>query len=73
MDAALNTLKSAIKPDEQLNAVYTVQQIYIDEGPEVILYYRAEARGVSAKLNNFLHNPSTSSDMWNIEDWWVSP
>jgi peptide/nickel transport system substrate-binding protein len=72
MDAALDTLKSAIKPDEQLNAVWEVQQIYIDEVPEVVLYYRAEARGVAADLNNFLKNPGTSSDMWNIEDWWLT-
>jgi len=72
MDNALNTLKSAIKPDEQVQAAYKVQQIYIDKTPEVALYYRNETRGVSAKLNNFLYNPSTSSDMWNIEDWWVT-
>jgi peptide/nickel transport system substrate-binding protein len=72
MDAALDTLKSAIQADAQLEAVYTVQQLYIDQVPEVVLYYRAEVRGVSAKLNNFLKNPGTSSDMWNVEDWWLS-
>jgi ABC-type transport system substrate-binding protein len=73
MDAALDTLASAIRPEEQLDAVYTVQEIYIDQVPEVVLYYRAEARGVSAKLNNFEKNPGTASDMWNIEDWWMTP
>lgn len=71
MDAALNTLKSAIDPKDQLEAAYKVQQVYIDNIPEVVLYYRNEARGVSVKLQNFLKNPSTSSDMWNIEDWWM--
>ena len=72
MDAALNTLKAAIKPDEQLQAVYKVQQIYIDQVIEIPIYYRNEARGVSAKLNNFFYNPGTASDMWNIQDWWVT-
>jgi len=73
MDAALDTLKSAVKTEDQINAVYTVQQIYIDQVPEVVLYYRAEVRGVAAGLNNFEKNPGTSSDMWNIEDWWLTP
>ena len=32
-----------------------------------------EARGVNVKLQNFLKNPSTSSDEWNVEDWWLQP
>jgi len=72
MDDALNTLRDAIDPEAQVLAAYTVQQVYIDTIPEVSLYYRNEARGVGAKVNNFLKNPSTSSDMWNIEDWWVT-
>jgi ABC-type transport system substrate-binding protein len=71
MDSALDTLKAAIRPEDQLEAVYTVQEVYIDQVPEVVLYYRAEARGVAADLHNFQKNPGTSSDMWNIEDWWV--
>jgi peptide/nickel transport system substrate-binding protein len=71
MDAAINILKSAIKPEDQLKAAYTIQQVYIDVVPEVALYYRNEARGVSAKLQNFLKNPSTASDIWNVEDWWL--
>ena len=46
--------------------------MYIDQVPEVVLYYRNEARGVGIKVQNFLKNPSTASDMWNIEDWWVT-
>jgi peptide/nickel transport system substrate-binding protein len=72
MDDSLNVLRSSILLKDQLEAVWTVQQVYIDEVPEVVLYYRNEARGVSVKLNNFFKNPSTSSDMWNVEDWWVT-
>ena len=71
MDAALDVLKKAIKPEDQIQAAYKIQDVYIDQTPEVVLYYRNEARGVGIKVQNFLKNPSTASDMWNIEDWWI--
>ena len=71
MDAAINTLKAAIDPKDQVQAAYKIQQVYIDQVPEVVLYYRNEVRGVSVKLQNFFKNPSTATDMWNIEDWWL--
>ena len=71
MDAAIDVLKDAIDPAEQVEAAYTVQEVYQETWPEIPLYYRNEARGVSAKLHNFLKNPSTSSDVWNAEDWWI--
>ncbi|MER3417910.1 MAG: hypothetical protein C4343_02090 [Chloroflexota bacterium] len=72
MDAALDQLKSAILTKDQIAAAWKVQEIYVDQVPEVALYYRNEARGVSVRLHNFFKNPSTSSDFWNVEDWWVS-
>lgn len=71
MDAAIDVLKSAIKTEDQLKAAYKIQEVYVNEVPEVVLYYRNEARGVSVKLQNYFMNPSTASDMWNIEDWWL--
>ncbi len=71
MDAAINVLKAETDQAKQLDAAYAIQQVYIDSIPEVVLYYRNEARGVSNRVQNFLKNPSTASDMWNIEDWWV--
>jgi peptide/nickel transport system substrate-binding protein len=72
MDSAINVLKNAIDPNEQLKAAQTIQQVYADKVPEVALYYRNEARGVNVKLHNFQKNPSTQTDMWNIEDWWMT-
>lgn len=72
MDAALDVLKTSIKADEQVQAAYTVQQVYVDKFAEIPLYYRNETRGVSSRLNNFFKNPSTQSDFWNLEDWWLS-
>lgn len=71
MDDAIDVLKQAIKPEDQIQAAYTIQDVYIAQTPEVVLYYRNEARGVGIKVQNFLKNPSTASDMWNIEDWWI--
>ena len=73
MDAAIDVLRKAINPADQVQATYKIQDLYIANVPEIVLYYRAEARGVSVKLRNFLKNPSTSSDMWNIQDWWIAP
>jgi peptide/nickel transport system substrate-binding protein len=71
MDAALDTLRDSIKTEDQIEAVFTVQQIYADQAAEIPLYYRQSTRGKSVRLQNFFKNPGTSSDMWNIEDWWI--
>jgi peptide/nickel transport system substrate-binding protein len=73
MDAAIDVLAKAIKPADQVEATYTIQQVYIDQIPEIVMYYRNEARGVNAKLQNFKKNPSTASDVWNAQDWWLKP
>jgi len=38
----------------------------------VILYYRSQVRGLKSDLQNYERNPSSSSDMWNIEDWFLT-
>ena len=71
MDAALDVLKTKIQTADQIAAVKTVQQVFVDQAAEIPLYYREEARGVSTRLQNFLKNPGTATDVWNSEDWWV--
>ena len=71
MDAAINVLTNAIKPADQVQAAYKIQEVYLDQIPEVVIYYRNGVRGVSTPLQNFFQNPSTASDMWNIQDWWM--
>ncbi len=73
MDGAIDVLRESIKPADQVQATYRIQQRYIDLVPEIALYYRNDARGIGAGLRNFLKNPSTSSDLWNIQDWWLAP
>jgi peptide/nickel transport system substrate-binding protein len=71
MDAALDALAVEITTEAQIEAVKTVQEIYIENAAEIPLYYRNSTRGVSTRLQNFEKNPSTASDIWNIEDWWI--
>jgi peptide/nickel transport system substrate-binding protein len=71
MDAALDALAVEITTEAQIEAVRTVQQIYVDNVAEIPLYYRNETRGVSTRLQNFEKNPTTASDIWNIEDWFI--
>jgi peptide/nickel transport system substrate-binding protein len=73
MDSALDVLRSAVSTEEQIQAANTIQQVYVDQIAEIPLYYRENARGKSVRLQNFFKNPSTASDMWNIQDWWVQP
>ncbi|HSS36318.1 MAG TPA: ABC transporter substrate-binding protein [Patescibacteria group bacterium] len=73
MDEAIDVLEQAVAPGQQVDATYTIQRVYVDQVPEIVLYYRNEARGIGAKLQNFRKNPSTASDIWNVEDWWLVP
>ncbi len=73
VDAAIDTLKNSLNPQDQLQAAYTIQKIVdVDKNYEVALYYRTQVRGVSTRLQNFFQNPGTSSDMWNAQDWFVT-
>ena len=74
VDAAIQTLKDSMNPQDQLDAAYKIQQIVdVDKVYEVALYYRQQVRGVSSRLNNFFQNPGTASDQWNAQDWFVTP
>lgn len=71
MDAALDELYKTVDPAKIYEIAQTLQEIYASSNFEVPLYYRSSVRGVSNRLGNFIKNPSTASDMWNTEDWFV--
>src|SRR5262249_41382992 len=71
MDSALQVLQSAIKPEDQVSAAYTVQKVYVDKLIEQALYYRNEVRGYASRIQNLEWNPSSATEIWNIEDWWI--
>jgi peptide/nickel transport system substrate-binding protein len=73
VNAAIDKMKSAINPQDQVQYSYQVQKIIdVDKQYEIVLYYRTSVRGQSARLQNFFPNPSTSSDLWNAQDWFVT-
>jgi len=72
MDAALKTLKDSIKPEDQVKAAYTVQKVYADKMIEIPLYYRSEVRGYAADVKNLDWNPSSATELWNIEDFFIA-
>jgi peptide/nickel transport system substrate-binding protein len=71
MDAALDTLRTSVRTDQQIDAAKTIQRIDREQVPDISLYYRESPRGISNRLRNFFQNPSSQGDIWNIEDWWV--
>ena len=73
MDAALDVLKAALKPDDQVQAAYKVQEQYVKDNVEIALYYRNEVRGYATKIKNLLWNPSSATELWNVEDWFLAP
>ena len=72
MDTVLDELFGLTDPFEQVEKAAEVQSLHTELQPEVVLYYRSSARVVNANLENFFKNPGTSSDMWNIEDWYLA-
>jgi len=75
VDAGIDRLGSALSAADQVTAAYDLQRAYVSEVPEVALYYRAEVRGISGNVRNFIMHPGTTlgdgADTWNVEDWWI--
>ncbi|MEA2537595.1 MAG: peptide/nickel transport system substrate-binding protein [Chloroflexota bacterium] len=71
LDAAWNAVKSNVDFSKVRDAMYTVQDLYSKLAPEYPLFYWKNAYLVSPKLHNVTGNPTTSSVLWNVEDWWL--
>jgi ABC-type transport system substrate-binding protein len=72
MDEALDSLYGATDQAEAMDLAVTFQQVHTEQQPEVVLYYRSNVRGFNPKITNYLQNPGTGSDMWNIGDWFLT-
>jgi peptide/nickel transport system substrate-binding protein len=72
MDAVLDQLFGLTDPEDQVEVAGEVQRLHTELQPEVVMYYRSSARVVNVNLENFAKNPGTSSDMWNVEDWYLA-
>lgn len=64
-------LRNAVEPQAQLDAAYAVQKLYVDKLVEQTLSYRNEVRGYATRIKNLEWNPSSSTEVWNIEDRFI--
>jgi len=71
LDEALDNLFGATDQAEAVDLAYEIQRVLTEVQSEVVLYYRSNVRGVNSNLMNYLQNPGTASDMWNIGDWYL--
>lgn len=74
MDAVLTDLKTQVDLTKQFADAQKLQQIYVDNTPEIALYYRSEVTGVGVHVGNWpTYNVSTSGPTWNVEDLFFKP
>ena len=71
MDAALDELYATTDPALQVALSQDIARVHTEIQAETVLYYRSNVRGVNPKIGNYLQNPGTASDMWNIGDWFL--
>jgi len=71
LDAAWNKVKNSVDFSVVRDAMYTVQDIYSKLAPEYPLFYWKNAYLVNPKLHNVVGNPTVSTVLWNVEDWWL--
>ena len=71
MDAALDILRNGALPADRITAAYRAQRRYVDDLVEIPLYYRNDVRGYATRIRNLLWNPSRSTELWNVEDWFI--
>ena len=74
LDDALAKIGSEIDPEAQKAAAATMQEELAKALPEIPLYYRAEATGVSNHVGGYAKfNPSSAGPTWNAQDWYFVP
>jgi peptide/nickel transport system substrate-binding protein len=74
LDEALDKIGSEIDPEAQKAAAATMQEELAKALPEIPLYYRAEATGVSNHVGGYAKfNPSSAGPTWNAQDWYFVP
>jgi peptide/nickel transport system substrate-binding protein len=74
MDQALSKLETDVDLKAQLQDAGAVQDAYVAGIPEVPLYYRSEAVGLSVHVGNWPgYAPSSVGPTWDVEDWYYKP
>ena len=74
MDAALADLKTQVDLTKQYADAIKLQSIYVQNTPEIALYYRAETTGVGVHVGNWpKYNVSSAGPTWDVEDLFYKP
>ena len=72
MDAAWDAVKNSVDFAVVRDAMFKVQDLYSKAQIEYPLFLWKDAFLVNPKLHNVTANSTTSTVMWNIEDWWAT-
>ncbi len=72
LDKALDDLFGATDQAEAVALAHEIQRVLTEVQSETVLYYRSNVRGVNSNLQNYLQNPGTATDMWNVGDWYLN-
>jgi peptide/nickel transport system substrate-binding protein len=73
IDAIWNTVKGSVDFTVIKDAMAKWQTYYNSNVVEIPLFLWKDVYLVNPKLQNVTGNPTTSSVLWNVEDWWVQP
>jgi peptide/nickel transport system substrate-binding protein len=71
IDASLDSVKNSVDFDVIKDAMSEFQKVYSEKTVEIPLYYRKQVDLHSAKLGNFVANPTQAGPTWNVVDWYV--
>jgi peptide/nickel transport system substrate-binding protein len=71
IDASLDAVRNSVDFDVIKDAMAEFQKVYTEKTVEIPLYYRKQVDLHSAKVGNFVANPTQAGPTWNAVDWYV--
>ena len=71
IDASLDAVKNSVDFQVIKDAMGEFQKVYVEKTVEIPLYYRKQVDLHSAKVGNFVANPTQNGPTWNVVDWYV--
>jgi peptide/nickel transport system substrate-binding protein len=71
IDASLDAVRNSVDFDVIKDAMGEFQKVYTEKTVEIPLYYRKQVDLHSAKVGNFVANPTQAGPTWNAVDWYV--
>lgn len=72
IDRSLDSGRSTLDQAQRAAAYRAFQVAYASARCELPLYRRLDIGAVSPSLHNFMLNPSSVGNTWNLVDWWLA-